>query len=162
MVVIGFIVLIVGAMLFPVFASEGSGQRRIPCLSNMKQIAMGSLMYSADWGDRLPRAASWADDQFPYTKSLSTFTCPTIKPRFREYGHAFRSAMDRKPFADLAKPERVVLQFDSKDLNWNANGDFHLLPAEGRYPGGIDMFSFADGHVRAFTPESLLRGLSLD
>lgn len=45
------IIAILAAILFPVFAQAKSAAKTTACLSNIKQIATGGIMYSADYDD---------------------------------------------------------------------------------------------------------------
>ncbi len=48
------IIAILAAILFPVFARAREKARQTSCLSNMKQIALGVLMYAQDYDEHLP------------------------------------------------------------------------------------------------------------
>ncbi len=48
------IIAILAAILFPVFARAREKARQSSCLSNMKQIALGVLMYVQDYDERFP------------------------------------------------------------------------------------------------------------
>ena len=48
------IIAILAAILFPVFARAREKARQSACLSNVKQIALGVLMYAQDYDERLP------------------------------------------------------------------------------------------------------------
>ncbi len=52
------IIAILAAILFPVFAQAKEAAKKATCLSNIRQVTMGSLMYSADYEDVLP-GATW-------------------------------------------------------------------------------------------------------
>src|SRR5215469_16954001 len=45
------IIAILAAILFPVFAQAREKARAISCLSNMKQLGLGSLMYAQDYDE---------------------------------------------------------------------------------------------------------------
>src|SRR5579871_2778355 len=47
------IIAILAAILFPVFAQARESARKISCLSNVKQITMGALMYVQDYDETL-------------------------------------------------------------------------------------------------------------
>ena len=47
------IIAILAAILFPVFAKAREKARQTSCLSNVKQIALGMLMYAQDYDERL-------------------------------------------------------------------------------------------------------------
>src|SRR5258707_10293439 len=48
------IIAILAAILFPVFAQARDKARQASCLSNMKQIGMGAMMYSQDYDEIMP------------------------------------------------------------------------------------------------------------
>ena len=70
------IIAILAAILFPVFAQARESARKASCSSNMKQIGLAMLMYSGDYDEMLPWAASnattptrtWYDLVEPYVK----------------------------------------------------------------------------------------------
>ena len=49
------IIAILAAILFPVFAQAREKARQASCLSNMKQIGTGLMMYSQDYDELIPR-----------------------------------------------------------------------------------------------------------
>lgn len=77
------IIAILAAILFPVFAQARAAARKATCLSNMKQIALGILMYVQDYDEMgTPKRAFtdpsawftgkeiiWKDLVLPYIKS---------------------------------------------------------------------------------------------
>src|SRR5687768_6991409 len=46
------IIAILAAILFPVFAQARAQARKTQCLSNLKQIGLGSLMYAQDYDEK--------------------------------------------------------------------------------------------------------------
>src|SRR5438132_7273134 len=48
------IIAILAAILFPVFAQAREKARMAACLSNMKQIGTGLMMYTQDYDEMLP------------------------------------------------------------------------------------------------------------
>ena len=48
------IIAILAAILFPVFAQAREKARQTQCLSNMKQIGVGLMMYAQDYDETLP------------------------------------------------------------------------------------------------------------
>ena len=80
------IIAILAAILFPVFARAREKARQTSCLSNLKQIATGMLMYIQDYDERLPMHYYTAADgnrysiiQFihPYIKNMDVWDCPS-------------------------------------------------------------------------------------
>ncbi|HZO89961.1 MAG TPA: DUF1559 domain-containing protein [Chthonomonadaceae bacterium] len=92
------IIAILAAILFPVFAQAREKARAITCVSNMKQLALGWLMYVQDYDETNPLTALctgcsdtggqiyWLENIEPYVKSgghssdlrekASIFVCP--------------------------------------------------------------------------------------
>ncbi|MBC8018650.1 MAG: DUF1559 domain-containing protein [Verrucomicrobia bacterium] len=91
------IIAILAAILFPVFAQAREKARQTSCLSNIKQITTGHLMYQQDWDETVPfnrecnlaaevgapaciedRAMrGWTDLVSPYVKGYGVFKCPS-------------------------------------------------------------------------------------
>jgi len=94
------IISILAAILFPVFARARESARRASCLSNLKQIGLGIMMYVQDYDENYPpRGYSTPDTQvppdgtwystggntswfwqqliYPYTKSDQVYYCPS-------------------------------------------------------------------------------------
>jgi|LSQX01.2.fsa_nt_gb prepilin-type N-terminal cleavage/methylation domain-containing protein/prepilin-type processing-associated H-X9-DG protein len=81
------IIAILAAILFPVFARAREKARQTNCLSNMKQISLGVLMYVQDYEEKFPpnyyRSAGlyWWDDMVqPYVNNRQLFVCPSGTP----------------------------------------------------------------------------------
>ncbi|MFP4250042.1 MAG: DUF1559 domain-containing protein [Armatimonadota bacterium] len=93
------IIAILAAILFPVFARAREKARQSSCLSNVKQINLGILMYAQDYDERFPpyrwnqdppqsvwidrdnSAAMnrhfWAECVEPYLNNLQILFCPS-------------------------------------------------------------------------------------
>src|SRR3954469_8157623 len=79
------IIAILAAILFPVFAQAREAARKTQCLSNVKQIMTGILMYAQDYDEQLPQgtragvcinattgvagAGRWMHQIHPYVKN---------------------------------------------------------------------------------------------
>lgn len=92
------IIAILAAILFPVFAQAREKARAISCLSNIKQVSLGVLMYVQDYDETYPEyfynlsvqpptdppftpdekdtMVGWNEVIYPYIKSIQLFTCP--------------------------------------------------------------------------------------
>jgi prepilin-type N-terminal cleavage/methylation domain-containing protein/prepilin-type processing-associated H-X9-DG protein len=95
------IIAILAAILFPVFAQARAKARQTACLSNMKQLGTGLMMYTQDYDEVLPGNANksaeavglplgfmdngsvrnWAKSLMPYVKNLGIWKCPEAPPR---------------------------------------------------------------------------------
>jgi prepilin-type N-terminal cleavage/methylation domain-containing protein/prepilin-type processing-associated H-X9-DG protein len=96
------IIAILAAILFPVFAQAREKARQTSCLSNMKQVGLGMLMYVQDYDENYPRADytlptgpgplnpaastgfalrinhyKWQAWVYPYIKNSQVFFCPS-------------------------------------------------------------------------------------
>ncbi|MEN6644138.1 MAG: DUF1559 domain-containing protein [Armatimonadia bacterium] len=84
----GYIIAILAAILFPVFAKAREKARQSSCLSNMKQLALGNLQYAQDYDERtlpystLPSGVGymWFELVQPYLKSVQILKCPSQNP----------------------------------------------------------------------------------
>jgi prepilin-type N-terminal cleavage/methylation domain-containing protein/prepilin-type processing-associated H-X9-DG protein len=99
------IIAILAAILFPVFAQARAKARQAACLSNMKQVGIGLMLYTQDYDEVLPgntdhRAGFslplgfmqpydagnplthrvWARDVQPYMKNRAVLICPQSTP----------------------------------------------------------------------------------
>ncbi|MCD6351941.1 MAG: DUF1559 domain-containing protein [Armatimonadetes bacterium] len=80
------IIAILAAILFPVFAQAREKARQASCQSNLKQLALGFLMYAQDYDEKFPAYSPgdpyytgywWAWKIYPYVKNTQIFDCPT-------------------------------------------------------------------------------------
>ncbi|NSW54784.1 MAG: DUF1559 domain-containing protein [Armatimonadetes bacterium] len=86
------IIAILAAILFPVFAQAREKARQASCLSNMKQLGLGMMMYAQDYDETLPMSyyyvnganssngyVQWSGLIAPYVKNWGIFICPQHK-----------------------------------------------------------------------------------
>lgn len=80
------IIAILAAILFPVFAKAKASAKRISCLSNLRQIGMGTLLYANDYDDLIVGTEYgsnpeyfWGDVLMPYMKSPGILACPEVQ-----------------------------------------------------------------------------------
>lgn len=83
------IIAILAAFLFPVFAQARDTARQAACLSNLRQLGMGTMQYAQDYDDYYPgqpysavvdgrqRRVWWSDMIFPYVMSAGVYACPS-------------------------------------------------------------------------------------
>jgi prepilin-type N-terminal cleavage/methylation domain-containing protein/prepilin-type processing-associated H-X9-DG protein len=79
------IIAILAAILFPVFAKAREKARQTSCLSNVKQFALGIMMYAQDYDETMPMsttinatgARTLADVVMPYVKNSQIMICPS-------------------------------------------------------------------------------------
>ncbi|MEN6305947.1 MAG: DUF1559 domain-containing protein [Armatimonadia bacterium] len=101
------IIAILAAILFPVFAKAREKARQTSCMSNLKQLSLGMLMYAQDYDETffpvwvrwlggtygvnavVPGAPdfnwhatygyqeSWTNEIYPYVKNVQIYRCPS-------------------------------------------------------------------------------------
>ena len=173
------IIAILAAILFPVFARAREKARTASCQSNLKQMALGFLMYVQDNSDLYPVVGGWGDyGGFPtntviggafyqggYNRSPRLYQCPSDQTRrTRSYSlNANLGAPDWgqvvvKKAGAIPSPSRLFAFLDEHEesiddgcfmVNPEPADTWSNLPAD-RHSRGCD-FSFADGHVEHWT-----------
>jgi prepilin-type N-terminal cleavage/methylation domain-containing protein/prepilin-type processing-associated H-X9-DG protein len=79
------IIAILASILFPVFGRARENARRSSCQSNLKQIGLAMIQYTADYDNYLPATQAmegtitktWATLTSPYVKSGQLYACPS-------------------------------------------------------------------------------------
>lgn len=82
------IIMLLAAMLFPVFSRSRESARRATCQSNLKQIGLSVLQYAEDYDSKTPprytgtgaadrNPNNWRVLIYPYVKSIEIFRCPS-------------------------------------------------------------------------------------
>ncbi len=75
------IIAILAAILFPVFARAKEKARQSACLSNVKQIGLGMMMYIQDYDECFVSCTAtyrWYTPLQPYVKNAQIFQCPSL------------------------------------------------------------------------------------
>jgi prepilin-type N-terminal cleavage/methylation domain-containing protein/prepilin-type processing-associated H-X9-DG protein len=150
------IILILAAILFPVFGKVREKARQTACMSNQRQIAMAFTMLIQDnkeyfpgvMGDPDPKVwrtdiANNADDKLfncPSTVRGGTPDDPEIAMNFYLYGVAM---------GDIKEPQKVVVTADANNGLLEEAADVDLV----RHNKGY-IASFVDGHVQFYPAAS--------
>jgi len=111
------IIAILAAILFPVFARARENARRTSCLSNLKQMGLALMQYTADYDEKYPTSYVataqappdgirwvnadlwfWPQTLYAYHKSAEVFLCPSA--RSTQYGTTPTSAGRPIAFSD--------------------------------------------------------------
>ena len=164
------IIAILAAILFPVFARAREKARQSSCLSNVKQLMVGVMMYAQDYDEMLPgyhfADAPSANDQWyeviePYIKNTQVFICPSDQNetptgygwnfRFVSYGTHSSSSIVGDPITSLGAikyPAETIIMADSRQYYVRGPGtsDPNYWPYA-RHNGGAN-FGLADGHAK--------------
>jgi len=145
------IIAILAAILFPVFAQAREKARQATCVSNVKQISLGTAMYAQDFDECLPQASRtdgcidstgaigdlrWMHQIHPYVKNAGVHSCPSDArstpwdPRacsnYADYGYnAF--FLNNQPLAAFAKPADTIAIADG-DGSGSMGNRFRIRP----------------------------------
>lgn len=173
LVVIGIIVIL-AAILFPVFAHAREAARKGACLSNQRQLGAAVSMYIQDHDERFPQthptATPWTfvDDEItievpwrdliePYTRSAGLFGCrsdagfPDWHPTsYAPNGYTVYGAC----LAEVLRPTEMIYtaELESGGLiddfsPWTGRAALASDLATTRHSGGA-VYLFVDGHTQ--------------
>jgi len=177
------IIAILAAILFPVFARAREKARQSSCLSNVKQIVLGVLMYAQDYDEVLiPAAMPWqapteapatADEWHellqPYLSNQQVLRCPSSKNSFPGYGwnyqefgyyYADHDSDDTQPgwataLAQIESPAEVIILGDGRLATR------YLYRRSATYTTKIhndgDNMALLDGHAKWFTYSEMVK-----
>jgi prepilin-type N-terminal cleavage/methylation domain-containing protein len=70
------IIAVLAAILFPVFARAREKARATACLSNVKQIATGIMIYIQDYDETYPAATTFPEPSTPSGRSCAPSSSP--------------------------------------------------------------------------------------
>jgi prepilin-type N-terminal cleavage/methylation domain-containing protein/prepilin-type processing-associated H-X9-DG protein len=122
------IIAILAAILFPVFAKAREKARQTSCLSNLKQIALASRMYSQDYDGRCVPMWTYGPnggrDWFqylinPYVKNWQLFECPSLPGAAAYHAPAWANVPGSTPCPN-GEPESIRFQ-SGIGKNWFRN-----------------------------------------
>jgi prepilin-type processing-associated H-X9-DG protein len=109
--------------------------RAVACLSNMKQICLGAIMFLQDYDEKFQlKATSYKKSIQPYIKNEAVFKCPADSSGAVSY--AFNANLAGVAMAKIHAPAETVLIYEGK------NGKLNF-----RHEGKASV-GFADGHAK--------------
>lgn len=140
----------IGGLLSEMLWCAPSFAHSTDCLSHLRQLSTGLVMYTQDWDDRFPPAAHWGDEAARRMRATpSLVRCPSSRS---PYGYAFNRYLDRLPEDRIDNPHTVLL-FEADAPSPNTAGDRTSLPDPRRH-SGTSNYAYADGHVSLRSPTS--------
>ncbi len=168
-VVVVAILLILAAILFPVFQRAPNHEGRRPaCQSNLRQIGLSFKQYIQDAGEKFPplavaRSGNWAGSLQPYLKNWQVFQCPSApQHRLKTTDYFTNARLAAKHEAALDFQSNTILAGDGDDdsptnyalanLQQSWRGD-QKSPAT-RHLDGAN-YLFADGHTKFLQPDKI-------
>ena len=131
-------------MLLPALAKAKHKANAIHCMSNVKQLNLGVMMYASDNNGQFPSGTTWCDALRAYATNDKVYLCTQGKPGQRCH-YALNAQLVGRELKDVQTPAETVLIFET-DGGWNLSGGRELLPAKPRHSNGY-VVGFADGHA---------------
>jgi prepilin-type N-terminal cleavage/methylation domain-containing protein/prepilin-type processing-associated H-X9-DG protein len=177
------IIAILAAILFPVFARAREKARQSSCLSNVKQIMTGVMMYAQDYDEMLCPGAKpalagggnlwWTQLVEPYVKNTEIFKCPSqqkeshaIGWNYQEFGYTEGGLSYAfgwcTTLAEIEYPSNSILIGDCLDVT-NSNYDdsrkrlvYRWTPSRlaTRHNEGGN-YGHMDGHAKWYSKQNL-------
>ena len=135
---------ILAALLLPGLAKAKQKANHIQCMSNVKMLNLGVMMYASDNNDLFPAGTNWCDVLMPYVQNAQAYVCSSGKQGQRCH-YALNARVAGREMKDIQSPAQTVLIFEAEG-GWNVSGDRELLPAKSRHSGAY-VIGFADGHA---------------
>ncbi len=141
------LMMVLAAILLPVFVRAREKARQAACQANLKQIGLEQMMYAADYHDHLPDAGVWPEKLNPYTHNALIYKCPsderTSPPLWQgnPVSYTMNTACSGVDLKTVASPADVPLTYDGLVLAGGV-GD-----ADFRHNGGANSV-YADGHAK--------------
>ena len=129
-----------------IFASAKEKSRQVSCISNVKQIELSVVQYSADWDETFPPSAQWAELSDRYMKKASgsaAWHCPDSAFPF---SYASNKAIGGQTLKYIDDVNATIYLFESDASIWNVVGGKENLPPTARHSGG-NTYGFMDGHT---------------
>jgi len=163
------IIAILAAILFPVFARAREKARQTSCLSNVKQLSLGNVMYAQDYDERtviFAQGASGGNPQWhyliePYLKNENIYICASQNPTVVWYGRRISYGIHRSTgvkLSEIQKPAETLALADVRYLDDENNSCavFYVPPGNtlgsygclsDRHNDGLNV-GFYDGHAK--------------
>lgn len=150
----GSIILILAAILFPMFSRARENARCSSCQSNLKRIQVALGQYVADNNGVLP-AGTWNDVLRPYIKEDDVFRCPSKKVTGGTSDYFFNARFLKEQLNTLSSPQTLILIGDGDGGSALAQLPPAWLKDESssawRHMNGAN-YGFADGHIKWLKP----------
>ncbi|GEM_PF-766893 len=121
--------------------------KAVACRSNLKQVALGMLMYAQDYDEAYVLADRWPEAVQPYLRNNALYVCPSDPLPYRSQldailmSYTMNQALDRKLLGDIAMPAETPMIFGGDALyGGQTNARF-------RHEGTAGV-AYSGGHVR--------------
>ena len=174
LIVLG-VMVILAAIVFPVFVRGRLKAQQTTCQSNLKQISLAIKQYIQDHDSRYPQVEEWKEAVVTYSKNSEILQCPSPRsnPSYNGYyregifsNYSYNRYLDAGRRGSILIPSlggvnEAILHKDAQTV---LNGDLDVdgISSSGKTAcGDYDLsivhynganYSFCDGHVKWLTP----------
>ena len=125
----------------PVRQAQTAAKKTV-CLSHVKQLALGTIMYAGDYDDVLPDASKWRASVSPYLKNDSVFHCPEDPRPAKVSSYRMNPALSRKSLAKIGRPAETVMILEADGAEFTPRH------------AGMGSVGFTDGHAKVVTADA--------
>lgn len=115
-------ILILWAILFPVYGGSRPNYKRTQAISNMKQVGIGFMLYISENDNHFPNAMTWHDAINPYTKNKEVFLTPLTTIDGLKTTEAMNSGLSKVSESEIAEASKTVLIFLSTQTRPSPHG----------------------------------------
>jgi len=119
-------------------------------LTRVRSLAIGSILYSSDYDDVLPRG-NWVDATTRYVKRTEYYRTPIFDFQPNQYGYAYNVVVVGGSITVIENPAATLMYFDSNKNERNAVDVATNRPTPGRY-NGENAVGYIDGHAGRLSP----------
>ena len=112
-----FLLLVIDTYFEPFIPHARPKARKAACLSNLKQLYKGFMMYMQDYDSKIPPSSSWTTKLTPYIDNKCILVCP--EERKLKCGYSLNNMLYRRNIKKIARPYDTPLLFDSAG-GWNS------------------------------------------
>lgn len=121
------------------------------CFENLKHVALGALLYAADYDDVMPPAYTWDSGIKPYLKDLSVMDCPAVIKQGGKGGYALNSLLAGTVLRTQSSTATTPMFYETENLTEGATEEPSHGLTVARHDGKICV-AYADGHVKKLEP----------
>ncbi|MFH1631676.1 MAG: DUF1559 domain-containing protein [bacterium] len=165
------IIAILAAILFPVFAKAREKARQTSCLSNLKQIGLGAMMYAQDYDETMPitqgyipaatliaNQVEWIFTIQPYIKNKQIYVCPsrttnaiygggTSDTTWGGCSYSYNLWLNRAASGRILSPATTLLFTELRNNYCYVRNDDTGWAPEFNHNDGLNV-AFCDGHSK--------------
>jgi len=161
------IIAILAAMLLPALAKAKDKAHRLNCLSNLKQMGLGNLMYAQDFNGQFAGVSrGYYDDNLnwmyqTYARNPKLFICPSTRNYIRTQAPYVRANGDLMDLENFAENKGVTNGYSYENFTWWRNDRTPgVAPEQKDGTSGIQTKK-TEARVQSRRHQSTLDGLGL-